>query len=81
MGKQLKMKVNMKILLQRFIYLLKLRLCNVLLSPVMPKKAVELFEYLNLGIEYDYSFGYLKSHPISRPNNMFQNGRLKCIFY
>ena len=38
----------------------------------MPKKAVELFEYLNLEIEYDYSFGYLKSgHPISRPNNMF----------
>ena len=49
-----------------------LRLCTVLLSPVMPKKAVELFEYLNLEIEYDYSFGYLKSgHPISRPNNMF----------
>ena len=49
-----------------------LRLCTVLLSPVMPKKADELFEYLNLEIEYDYSFGYLKSgHPISRPNNMF----------
>ena len=49
-----------------------LRLCNVLLSPVMPKKTKELFKYLNLDIIYDYSFGHLKSgHPISKPKNMF----------
>ena len=49
-----------------------LRIGTVLISPVMPEKAKELFNYLNLKNIYDYSFGYLKSgHKILKPNNMF----------
>ena len=49
-----------------------LRIGTVLISPIMPEKAKELFNYLNLENIYDYSFGYLKSgHEILKPNNMF----------
>ena len=49
-----------------------LRIGTVLISPVMPEKAKELFNYLNLENIYDYSFGYLQNgHKILKPNNMF----------
>jgi methionyl-tRNA synthetase len=50
-----------------------LRIGTVLISPVMPGKAVELFKYFNLKTNlYDYSFGHLKTgHEISKPKNMF----------
>ena len=49
-----------------------LRIGTLLIYPVIPEKSKEVFSYLGINLDFDLTFGQLKSNTeISKPKNLF----------